>query len=142
MMYFHAGSTEYILFKDLCTNSDGAFAGACIAVFVLAILYELLKFWREQLQRQYIFRVAHIMREGTPEEKGQITSAVYRMMSGPHLLQTILHAVQIFISYCLMLIFMTYNAYLALCVVLGAAFGYFLVGWKRTQITDSNEHCH
>nr|KAG5700468.1 hypothetical protein BaRGS_013955 [Batillaria attramentaria] len=84
MMYFHAGSTEYILFKDLCTNSDG----------------------------------------------------------GPHLLQTILHAVQIFISYCLMLIFMTYNAYLALCVVLGAAFGYFLVGWKRTQITDSNEHCH
>ena len=65
-----------------------------------------------------------------------------RMFSRAHLLQTLMHAIQIAWGYSLMLVFMTYNVYLCLSLVLGATLGYFVAGWSRTQITDQNEHCH
>ncbi len=43
-----------------------------------------------------------------------------------HILQTVLHVVQLMISYILMLVVMTYNVYLCLGVVLGAGVGYYL----------------
>ena len=50
---------------------------------------------------------------------------------------------QIVLSYCLMLIFMTYNVWLCLAVALGAATGYFMFGWKKTVVVDvGGEHCH
>lgn len=64
------------------------------------------------------------------------------MCSLAHLLQSILHVVQVVISYFLMLIFMTYNVYLCLAVALGAGTGYFLFSWKRAVVVDINEHCH
>ena len=64
------------------------------------------------------------------------------MFSLTHALQTVMHGVQIFWGYCLMLVFMTYNAYLCLSLVLGACVGYFVAGWSRTHVTDQNEHCH
>ena len=52
-------------------------------------------------------------------------------------------SVQIVVSYCLMLIFMTYNVWLCLAVALGAATGYFMFGWKKTVVVDvGGEHCH
>jgi len=62
--------------------------------------------------------------------------------SVPHLVQSFLHMLQVFISYLLMLVFMTYNVWLALAVVLGAGVGYFLFGWRKRTIVDINEHCH
>ncbi|ESO06021.1 hypothetical protein HELRODRAFT_64907, partial [Helobdella robusta] len=67
-----------------------------------------------------------------------------------HLIQTALHGVQIFLSYCLMLIFMTYNIWLCTSVVVGAIFGYFLFSWKRHKCSNcvptanitTSDHCH
>ena len=65
------------------------------------------------------------------------------MLGKPHLVQTGMHAVQMFASYCLMLIFMTFNVYLCLSVVLGFATGYFLVGWKRVKPpANLGDHCN
>jgi Ctr copper transporter family len=64
------------------------------------------------------------------------------MLSGIHAFQTALHVVQLVISYMLMLIFMTYNVWLCLAVVIGATAGYFLFGWKKSVIVDVTEHCH
>uniref|UniRef100_A0A8D8NHH5 Copper transport protein n=1 Tax=Culex pipiens TaxID=7175 RepID=A0A8D8NHH5_CULPI len=64
------------------------------------------------------------------------------MLSVMHLFQTFLHIVQVTLSFLLMLIFMTYNTWLCLAVVLGAALGYFLFGWKKSVIVDVTEHCH
>jgi copper transporter 1 len=50
--------------------------------------------------------------------------------------------IQVFISYCLMLVFMTYNVWLCLSVILGAGIGYFLFGWRKAIVVDINEHCH
>ena len=63
-------------------------------------------------------------------------------MSWGHAIQTILHMLQVTLSYFLMLIFMTFNGWLCIAVVLGAGFGYFLFGWKRAIVVDVNEHCH
>ncbi len=46
------------------------------------------------------------------------------------------------LSYVLMLIAMTYNTYLLVAVILGAGFGHFLFGWRRSSVLDHNEHCH
>ena len=65
-----------------------------------------------------------------------------RMLSGSHGIQTFLHMVQVFVSYCLMLVFMTYNVWLCLAIILGAGLGYFFFGWRRAMVVDMNEHCH
>ena len=65
-----------------------------------------------------------------------------RMLSLAHAIQTLLHVIQVTVSYMLMLVFMTYNVWLCLAVVLGAGLGYFLFGWRRASVVDINEHCH
>lgn len=65
-----------------------------------------------------------------------------KMTSIMHIYQTFLHLVQVTLSFLLMLIFMTYNVWLCLGVVIGAAIGYFLFGWKKSVIVDITEHCH
>ena len=64
------------------------------------------------------------------------------MMSLPHFIQTLLHILQIVISYFLMLIFMTYNVWLCIAVAIGAGTGYFIFSWRRALVVDINEHCH
>jgi Ctr copper transporter family len=53
------------------------------------------------------------------------------ILSKMHLAQTGLHAIQLSISYLLMLVFMTYNFYLCLSVIIGAGIGYFAYAWCR-----------
>lgn len=64
------------------------------------------------------------------------------MLSLAHAIQTLLHMIQIAVSYFLMLIFMTYNMWLCMAVLLGATAGYFFFSWKRPIVIDFNEHCH
>ena len=47
-------------------------------------------------------------------------------MSWVHCSQTLVYTVQLTLAYWLMLIVMTYNSYLALAVIFGAAFGQWL----------------
>lgn len=48
-----------------------------------------------------------------------------------HIAQTGLHFVQLWIGFCLMLIFMTYSVYLCLAITVGGAVGYFCFAWMR-----------
>lgn len=64
------------------------------------------------------------------------------MMSSAHAWQTVLHGLQVLVSYMLMLVFMTYNTWLCAAVVLGSATGYFLFGWRESVVVDFTEHCH
>ena len=64
------------------------------------------------------------------------------MFSLSHALLTGIYLVQVTLAYFLMLVFMTYNSWLCLATVLGATFGYFLFGWKKTVLYEEAEHCH
>jgi copper transporter 1 len=52
------------------------------------------------------------------------------------MVQSLLFVVQVTISYCLMLIFMTYNVWLALSVALGAGVGYFIFGAQTNILLE------
>ncbi|GFR63635.1 high affinity copper uptake protein 1 [Elysia marginata] len=151
-MYFHDGVNEYVLFKECETKTTEALIGACFAVFAVAVLYEGLKYFRESLLQRSLIQaqsgVRYLDGKQTPGSSHEQmvmqagNTGLNRMLSGGHFVQTFLHMVQVFVSYCLMLVFMTYNVWLCLAVVVGAGVGYFLFGWKRAVVVDTNEHCH
>ena len=45
-MYFEAGYKAVVLFEGWNVDSVGAMVGSCIGVFLMAILYEGLKYFR------------------------------------------------------------------------------------------------
>ncbi|XP_022219127.1 high affinity copper uptake protein 1 isoform X2 [Drosophila obscura] len=151
-MAFHFGYNETILFSWWHIDTVAGLIGSMIAIFLLALLYEGLKYYRE-----YLFWKTYNLLEYRPvkgpqhnPEAPHLPSAAAAapspvqpsMLSVNHLYQTLLHILQVTLSFLLMLIFMTYNVWLCLMVVLGAAVGYFLFCWKKSVIVDVTEHCH
>jgi len=66
-----------------------------------------------------------------------------RLYLAHHLLQTVLHFVQFGLAYLLMLIAMTFNVWLFLSILVGAALGYFLFNYKKSLYVDiTHDHCH
>uniref|UniRef100_A0A023FC90 Copper transport protein n=1 Tax=Amblyomma cajennense TaxID=34607 RepID=A0A023FC90_AMBCJ len=145
-MYFHTGFSETILFKDWAVSSVAGMVGSVVGVFFMAALYEALKYFREHLFRLHFSSMSYSS-VSVMGQDGRTLTEVHqivrnRIVSWPHLLQTFLHMVQMVISYFLMLIFMTYNVWLCLGVILGAGFGYFVFGWKKATVVDVTDHCH
>lgn len=144
-MYFHFGMDEYVLFKSWKVSTAGGMIASVIGVFLIGMLYEGLKYFREYLFKQYIssiqFSTVAITGEG-----GRVSQVhkveKHKMLSWAHGLQTMLHVIQLIVSYFLMLIFMTYNVWLCVGVILGAGVGYFIFGWKKASVVDITEHCH
>lgn len=62
------------------------------------------------------------------------------MLSAVHIVQTCLQGVQVTLGYFLMFIFMTYNVYLCVAVVIGTVLGYFIFSWNNPRC-DINECC-
>ncbi|XP_072014499.1 high affinity copper uptake protein 1-like [Amphiura filiformis] len=145
-MYFYLSTNVTILFKEWEVNTTGGLAGSCIAVFFLAMLYEGLKVLRETLLRRSAVNVRFHSMQMSKESETMLTethgAGQTKFMSWGHLVQTFLHIIQVTVSYFLMLIFMTYNGWLCICVVLGAGAGYLIFGWKKAIVVDINEHCH
>uniref|UniRef100_A0A182QWK7 Copper transport protein n=1 Tax=Anopheles farauti TaxID=69004 RepID=A0A182QWK7_9DIPT len=132
-MSFHGGSCEVILFPSWATTEVGAFVGAIFGFFLLAFAYEGLKYARELLH------ASDAATRASPNDKRTLRQA---LLSRSHLVQTLLHLLQVTVSYILMLIFMIYNYWLCLAVVLGAMCGYYVFGWVRNSSVDPNEHCN
>ncbi|KAK2586352.1 hypothetical protein KPH14_010643 [Odynerus spinipes] len=144
-MAFHGGYCETVLFESWKISSVGGLVGSVIGIIIMATLYEGLKYYREYLFWKTYSSLQY--RSVTmPQEKNVVAEdnrvVQPTMLSWMHSFQTFLHIVQVILSYFLMLIFMTYNVWLCFAVVLGAAIGYFLFGWKKSVIVDVTEHCH
>ncbi|RNA15540.1 high affinity copper uptake 1-like [Brachionus plicatilis] len=164
IMTFHGGYDEVILFDFWkTTDSVSLFIVSCLILFVMAALYEGLKLLREGMLRA---EMASRREANAPQNKAisenqnliennnqgaavrinqqdpEIKSYSSKLLSKGHIIQSFMHMLQITVSYLLMLVFMTYNSWLCLSVVLGAGLGYFLFGLKRITAVDLNEHCH
>ncbi|KAG8142041.1 putative High affinity copper uptake protein [Naja naja] len=116
-------------------------AGAFVAIFFLAMFYEGLKIGRESLLRKSQVSIRYNSMP-LPGPNGTILMETHKTVGVPHLFQTVLHILQVVVSYFLMLIFMTYNAYLCIAVAAGAGAGYFFFSWKKAVVVDITEHCH
>lgn len=162
-MAFHGGYNETILFEQWKIDSLSGLLWSMLLIFIMAALYEGLKYYREHLfwktYNALQYRPVTVTEKnpgngnvannnglaGNGGGSGDDASRVVHrptMLSAMHLFQTFLHILQVTLSFLLMLIFMTYNTWLCIAVVLGAALGYFLFGWKKSVIVDVTEHCH
>ncbi|XP_051906831.1 high affinity copper uptake protein 1 [Hippocampus zosterae] len=146
MTFYFGYEKVELLFSGLLINSPGEMVGACLGVFLLAVLYEGLKMGREALLRRSQVNVRYNCMP-LPGADGTILMETHktvgqRMLSPSHFLQTLLHIIQVVVSYLLMLVFMTYNAYLCMAVAAGAGAGYFLFSWRKAVVVDITEHCH
>ncbi|XP_060872920.1 high affinity copper uptake protein 1 isoform X1 [Metopolophium dirhodum] len=152
-MSFHFGTNETVLFDWWKFSTTSGLVYSMIGIFLMATLYEGLKYFREYLfwksYNAIQYRSVQIPLEKGPNDpvsqmvgKVLLKQPLPTMFSITHLLQTFLHIIQISISYLLMLIFMTYNVWLCLAVLFGATLGYFLFGWKKSVVVDVTEHCH
>ncbi|XP_037803114.1 LOW QUALITY PROTEIN: high affinity copper uptake protein 1-like [Penaeus monodon] len=151
-MTFHFGYNEVILFDFWKISTIGGLIGSMVGIFILAMLYEGLKYFREHLFRQAIATMqycANVDKNNITDENKQmrfmeqiIMPPTMSMLSKDHVIQTLMHMLQMIVSYLLMLIFMTYNVWLCLACVLGAGLGYFLFGWRKSVVVDITEHCH
>ncbi|KAM4532550.1 high affinity copper uptake protein 1 isoform 1-T1 [Fundulus diaphanus] len=167
MTFYFGYKNVELLFTGLVINSPGEMVGACVGVFLLAVLYEGLKIGREVLLRRSQVNVRYnsmplpgadgTMLMETHKTVGSVidrncsegaesilcgSMCRQRMLSPAHFLQTFLHIIQVVVSYVLMLVFMTYNAYLCIAVAAGAGMGYFLFSWQKAVVVDITEHCH
>ena len=62
-----------------------------------------------------------------------------------HIIQSLLHVIQVGVAYILMLIAMTYNAWLFFAVIFGSGLGYFIFSKVRhlsSPFRESQDHCH
>ncbi|KAM4695668.1 high affinity copper uptake protein 1 isoform 1-T2 [Rhinophrynus dorsalis] len=146
MTFYFGYENVEILFTGLVVNSAGEMAGAFVAVFLLAMLYEGLKIAREALLRKSQVSIRYNSMP-VPGPNGTTLMETHKtvgqqMISISHVLQTVLHVIQVVVSYFLMLISMTFNAYLFIAIAAGAGTGYFLFSWKKAVVVDITEHCH
>jgi len=142
-MYFHFGHSEgEVLFKWWSISTVWELLVSMLGLCVLAFLYEALKFYRDHLFQKAASRLQYSSsKTDLTIEEGPMP---YRMslFSADHLLQTVLHMLQFTVSYLLMLVFMTYNVWLCLAVLVGSGLGYFVFGWRKSAAVDLTEHCH
>ncbi|XP_054156817.1 high affinity copper uptake protein 1-like [Oppia nitens] len=177
-MYFKIGYYSPILFKKWIVHNDGEMFGSCLFFFVLAIIYEMLKFYRDRHLQRARSSVVTISSISSSEENGgastisagssvsggggaggaydrplhhnhqhnrdSVHRPTMRLLSAAHMWQTLLHMIQIFISYILMLAFMYFNAWLCLAIILGSGVGYFAIGTRKNNpySTFDDDHCH
>ncbi|KAF2364837.1 Ctr copper transporter [Trinorchestia longiramus] len=155
-MYFHAGYEEVILFDFWRIDEVWELLLSMLGICILAFLYEGLKHCREYLFRRSVrtspYNTSSSNATGDAVNGGGQQAVRYyedfiipssmKMMSLPHAAQTALHMLQFFIAYLLMLIFMTYNVWLCLAVLVGSGLGYFVFGWRKAVLVDLGEHCH
>ncbi|KAI0311989.1 copper transporter [Amylostereum chailletii] len=136
-----------IVFKQWHISSNTVFAFSFLAIIAISVAYE----WLRAYQKSVDVRVALALSRGKGRSpvSGRSSPALSGddveeagLLSGRHkkpakltpvpvyarTLRAVLYGVSVFVSFFLMLVFMTYNAYLILAVVLGAAAGHFVFG--------------
>jgi len=138
-----------IVFRQWHISSHFVFALSFIAIIFISLGYEYIRAYQRSVDR----RIAQALSRGKGRDKsavsGRSSPEPYSsdvedagLLSGrpkkvsfstpvpfyPRVLRATLYGAQIFVSFFLMLVFMTYNAYLILAVVLGASIGHFVFG--------------
>jgi len=137
-----------IVFKQWHISSRFVFALSFFAIILISLGYEYLREYQRIVDRRIALALSRSKASGkrsvsgrsTPEQSGSEVEET-GLLSGspkvskrtpvplyPRILRATLYGIQVFVSFFLMLVFMTYNAYLILAVVVGASIGHFVFG--------------
>ncbi|KAF9446221.1 Ctr-domain-containing protein [Macrolepiota fuliginosa MF-IS2] len=143
-----------IVFRSWHITSTTAFIVSFFIIVGLGVFYEYLRLFARRFDQQLALSLSakgknriRLSSTSTSPERGDDDSGLLTgRRAKPHLTITVvplvprllragLYGSTVFLSFFLMLVFMTYNAYLILAVVVGAGLGHFIFG--STLDTDA-----
>ncbi|KAI3406787.1 CTR2 [Candida oxycetoniae] len=123
-----------IVFKWWHIRTFSGFAISLIAIVVLGMGYEFIKNWFANWEKKNMatFVITNNNNTGSTFQKR------FKFE------QSLVYGVQVFYSFWLMLVFMTYNGWYMLAVALGAAIGNYFWGVSSDSVagTARNMSCH
>lgn len=116
-------------------TTQGAFAATCIGTVLLVVLVEFVRrIAREydaSIRRQFS-RQAAASRTGTKIDG--LATVVFRASPLQQLIRSVLYAAVVGGAYILMLIAMSFNGYVVICIIIGAGLGKFLCDWLVVKV--------
>uniref|UniRef100_A0A8C8SNC2 Copper transport protein n=1 Tax=Pelusios castaneus TaxID=367368 RepID=A0A8C8SNC2_9SAUR len=133
-MHFFFSDQVVLLFDFWNVHSPGGMVLSVLVVLLLAALYETIKISKAKLLRRTVLAIPSTLSQeslGEPES-GSINSNLGQQNTTPkrwflyHLSQTLLHVAQVVVGYLVMLVVMSYNAWIFLGVIVGSTIGYYV----------------
>ncbi|OAD72230.1 hypothetical protein PHYBLDRAFT_182011 [Phycomyces blakesleeanus NRRL 1555(-)] len=146
-----------VVFRSWHTSTPLGLFGSCLIIFAIAAGYEYLRSWSSTLDQQWAdaewkkqaggrMEVGHhesdleSSESEVPLRVGGIRESV-RLSKRQEIIRSSVYATLVAISFWLMLVFMTYNGYLMISVVLGAGVGHYVFGRGHLSASRSIQ-CH
>ncbi|CCX11445.1 Ctr copper transporter family-domain-containing protein [Pyronema domesticum] len=130
------------LSKNWRVRNKADFAGICMGVFFLVILFEIIRRFTREYDRHLIRKAAKhnamTSADSTASETGgpsmmswmnPTPKDVFRPTIVQQLIRCAGYMVQFGLGYLIMLLAMYYNGYIIICILLGAFVGHFAAGW-------------
>ncbi|EJU04316.1 Ctr copper transporter [Dacryopinax primogenitus] len=126
-----------VVFRQWHIGNIGEFIASFIAILLLGLLFEYLRVAQVKMEKRIAARmvkergVEHAPGTESPGEEALLLARASRMGVArvpmySRVVRALLYASSTALSAFLMLVFMTYNAYLILAVVIGAGLGHFI----------------
>ncbi|CUM46643.1 unnamed protein product [Debaryomyces fabryi] len=119
-----------IIYKWWHVKSLTDFILSFIAIVLLGMGYEFAKFWFTKWEKGHINLVL-----GATSNSNSLAITQYKLK------RSLFYGFQVGYSFMLMLVFMTYNGWYMIAVVIGAAIGNNIWG-SLTEPTESSMACH
>ncbi|KAF8844703.1 Ctr copper transporter [Paxillus ammoniavirescens] len=132
-----------VVFRSWHIHSNAQFVLSFFAIVLLGVLYEYLRVFQRDFDARIGAKLSKgkrsaspVSRSSTPERSEEAALLSGRRVkqnsvavpTSYRVLRAVLYGASVFLSFFLMLVFMTYNAYLILAVVVGAAIGHYVFG--------------
>ncbi|KAL9708659.1 copper transpport protein [Leucoagaricus gongylophorus] len=148
-----------IVFRSWHITSNTAFLFSFFLVIALGVFYEYLRIFSHRFDQNLVslrekspIRLPSTRSSPERNDRNIVSSSQWSKVSSPgipvplipRLIRAALYGATVFLSFFLMLIFMTYNAYLILAVILGATIGHFVFGSTIDISTSAGKSmaCH
>lgn len=135
-------------------SSQGAFAASCIGTVLLVMILEALRrFGREYddwILRGFQAGAASLSDSSSSRHNGNVGKAgvettvtaargngrvvVFRASPLQQVIRSVIHAVALGLAYIIMLLVMSYNGYIIICVIIGGGLGKFFCDWMTRRV--------
>ncbi|XP_032993794.1 probable low affinity copper uptake protein 2 [Lacerta agilis] len=133
-MFFYFSDKVVLLFDFWKTHTPAGMVLSVLVIMLLAVLYEFIKVGKAKLLQYTMPSITSSISQETlrEPERASINTGVEQLSSTPenwfswHVVQTLLHVVQVVLGYLVMLAVMSYNMWIFLGVIAGSAIGYYI----------------
>ncbi|KAL2915884.1 hypothetical protein HK105_204585 [Polyrhizophydium stewartii] len=132
-MFLHTGINDYVLFKSFVPRNNGQYFGALVFSFALAVLYHAISAFRKWRLAAFAAQARALAASGNKNRKWSPRTEIQQLE------KAVTRAVEVFVSYMLMLIVMAFNVGLIFAVIVGVLVGSYI--FDRSPIQDDDNLC-